>query len=106
MRKTYVVAAVFVLAALLLPGLAHAATGGGGGLPWDTGLQTVEREMTGPVPFMIGMVGFGVGLCMLVFGHEMNSFAKTLIFLLFAVSAACAAPTMAAALGIAGALVG
>lgn len=103
MRRTIVLAAA-VAVVLLAPSLAHAAAAGGA-MPWDTGLQTLERDLTGPVPFMIGMIGFAVGGIVLIHGNDMGRFAQTLVYLLMVVSLMAAAPTAAAALGIAGAVV-
>lgn len=65
---------------LLLPGTAHAA-GAGGGLPYETWLQSLRDSITGPVAFALGMIGVVIAGGVLVFGGELNAFARTLIFL-------------------------
>lgn len=103
MRYRYAVAAIF-LAVILLPHMALAAQGGGG-LPWDNALTIIQRDMTGPVPFAIGLIGMAIAGGTLIWAHEIGGFGRTIIYLTLVVSFMCAAPTVASALGIAGALV-
>lgn len=74
-------------------------------MPWDQGLTVLKNEMTGPVPFSVGVIGFAVGSMMLIHGNDLGRFAQTLIYILMVASLCCAAPTALAALGVAGAMV-
>jgi type IV secretory pathway VirB2 component (pilin) len=75
-----------LLAALCLPEIALANTGGGGGLPWETPLQTIRDSLTGPVAYAISLMGVVVAGATLVFGGEVNDFVRRLIMLVLAIS--------------------
>ncbi len=62
------------------PGAAHAA-GAGGGLPYESWLTNLRASITGPVAFALGIIGVVIAGGVLVFGGELNAFARTLIFL-------------------------
>jgi type IV secretory pathway VirB2 component (pilin) len=57
---------VIVLFALLLPVAAHAATGGGG-LPWETPLQTLSNSISGPLAYGLSLIGLVVSGGVLIF---------------------------------------
>src|SRR5215475_6308927 len=65
--------------ALLLPVAAHAATGGGG-LPWETPLQTLGNSISGPVAYGLSLIGLVVSGGVLIFmGGELNHFARIVV---------------------------
>jgi type IV secretory pathway VirB2 component (pilin) len=65
--------------ALLTPTVAHAATGGGG-LPWETPLQTLSNSISGPVAYGVSLIGLVVcGGVLIMMGGELNHFARTVI---------------------------
>lgn len=79
---------VFTLLAiiLLIPELAEASTAGGGGLPWETPLQTLSNSIKGPVAFtisLLGLVGCGAAL---IWGGEINEFIRRFIMLVLVIS--------------------
>ncbi len=49
---------VLVILAVWHPDTAHAASSGGGSLPWDTPLTTLKNDLTGPVAFTIYTMRF------------------------------------------------
>jgi len=64
---------------LLSPVVAHAATGGGG-LPWETPLQTLSNSISGPVAYGVSLIGLVVcGGVLIMMGGELNHFARTVI---------------------------
>ena len=70
---------VLLVVALLLPVAAHAATGGGG-LPWETPLQTLSNSISGPVAYGVSLIGLVVcGGVLIMMGGELNHFARTVI---------------------------
>jgi type IV secretion system protein VirB2 len=73
-----VVLAILILAFLV--GQAAASTGGGS-LPWETPLQTIATSITGPVAYAISLIGIVVAGAMLVWGGEINEFARRMIML-------------------------
>ena len=76
----------FLAIGLLMPNLAEAATAGGGGLPWETPLQTLSNSIKGPVAFtisLLGLVGCGAAL---IWGGEINEFIRRFIMLVLVIS--------------------
>jgi type IV secretory pathway VirB2 component (pilin) len=69
------------------PGFALAAgTGGGGGLPWETPLQTVQQSLTGPVAKGVALVAIVGALGTLLFLHaEMNQFTRVVVFVVMGI---------------------
>lgn len=90
---------------LAIPGLAHAA-GGGGALPWDPPLMMLRQDLTGNVAFSVGLIAmFGAGAALLFAREEMTGFVRTMVFLVLLVAFLVNVQNAAAALGIAGASV-
>ena len=68
--------------ALLAPVAAHAATGGGG-LPWETPLQTLSNSISGPVAYGLSLIGLVVSGGVLIFmGGELNHFARVVVLVI------------------------
>jgi type IV secretion system protein VirB2 len=88
----------------LTAGFAHASTGGA--LPWETPLQTIASSLTGPVAFSVSIIGIFATGATLMWGGEMNEFARraALMGLIVAVIV-FATNIMSSAFGITGALV-
>ena len=68
------------------PQPALAAGGGGGGLPWEAPLQTFVNSLTGPVAFAISLLGIVVCGAMLIWGGEINEFARRFVMLVLVVA--------------------
>ncbi|WKW28138.1 TrbC/VirB2 family protein (plasmid) [Campylobacter fetus subsp. venerealis bv. intermedius] len=65
--------------------VAFAATTGAG-LPWEGPLQTIKASITGPVAFtlsILAIVACGIGL---VWGGEMTTFVKTLVYIVLVIA--------------------
>ncbi len=70
----------------LFPEAAQASAAGGGGLPWETPLQTIQRSIQGPVAYTISLLGIiGCG-GMLIWGGEINEFMRRGIMLVLVIS--------------------
>lgn len=54
---------------------AHASSATG--LPWESSLDTLRDSVTGPVAFSVSLLGIVVAGCMLIWGGEINQFAKS-----------------------------
>jgi type IV secretory pathway VirB2 component (pilin) len=63
-----------------------AASTGGGSLPWETPLQTIADSISGPVAYAISLIGIVVAGAMLVWGGEINEFARRMIMLVLVIS--------------------
>ena len=73
---------LILLLALAVAPSAFAATGGGGGLPWETPLQTFRDSITGPVAMTIAVLAIAVAGAMLIFGGEINNFARMCCYII------------------------
>lgn len=62
----------------LVTGRAHA--GSGGGLPWEAPLEQIQQSITGPVAGFIALAAVAVAGGMLIFGGELNDFARRLMY--------------------------
>ncbi len=69
-----------ILAAALATHPALAAGTGGGGLPWEGPLQQIQQSITGPVAGCIALAAVAVAGGMLIFGGELNDFARRLMY--------------------------
>jgi len=91
--------------AVILPGQAWASSTSGGALPWETPLQTVASSLTGPVAYAISLIGVVVTGAMLIFGGEINEFARRIIMLVLVVALLVSATNLLSALFTTGAVV-
>jgi type IV secretion system protein VirB2 len=76
--------AIFALAAE--PALATTGSGATGGLPWETPLNTIRDSLKGPVALAISLIGIVVTGAMLIFGGEINEFARRVIMMVLVVA--------------------
>jgi type IV secretion system protein VirB2 len=65
----------------IIPELAEASVGTGGGLPYETWLTSLQNSVTGPVAFSLSIIGIVVAGGVLIFGGDLNGFFRTLIFI-------------------------
>lgn len=71
----------FGLIATLVPYAGPAlAAGGGGGLPWEAPLQQIQQSINGPVAGAIALAAVAIAGGMLIFGGELNDFARRLMY--------------------------
>ena len=76
--------AAFVVLYCALTSVALAA--GGGGLPWESPLQTVRDSLAGPVAMGISVIALVVAGGTLVFGGELGEFARKTLMLVLAIA--------------------
>ena len=67
-------------ALVLLPQMVFAAAAGGG-LPWEGPLTTIQTSLTGPVAISIALIAIAVAGAMLIYGGEINNFARTGVYI-------------------------
>ena len=67
---------VVLFVAVATPALASS----GGGLPWEGPLQQIQESITGPVAGFIALAAVAVAGGMLIFGGELNDFARRLMY--------------------------
>ncbi|MFZ1106847.1 MAG: TrbC/VirB2 family protein, partial [Rhodomicrobium sp.] len=79
-------ACIFALFALAAePALATTSTSTGG-LPWESPLNTIRDSLKGPVALAISLIGIVVTGAMLIFGGEINEFARRVIMMVLVVA--------------------
>jgi type IV secretion system protein VirB2 len=64
---------------------AFASAGGGGGLPYESALQKVQSSATGPVAFVLSILGIVVAGGTLIFGGDLSGFFRTLVLLVLVI---------------------
>ena len=85
---------LFVTLCLFAPHQVQAATGAGGGLPYETWLEALRNSVTGPVAFTLSIVGIVIAGGVLIFGGELNAFFRTLIFIVLVMALLVGAQNM------------
>lgn len=93
-------ALAWLLLALVLatvPDLAHALEPKA--LPYENGLGSLYTSLTGPVPFIISLVGIVACGAMLIFGGEISGFLRTMVFLVLVISVIVQATAIVAMFG-------
>ncbi len=76
-----------------------------GGLPWDTPIQMLQNDLTGPVATGISVIAFLAAGAALVFGEELGGIAKKALFVVLGVAMIVLGNNFLAALGLSGALI-
>jgi type IV secretion system protein VirB2 len=78
----------FVAFTIIMPhtALANTADTSSGGLPWESPLKTLRESFSGPVAFAISLIGIIVCGCMLIWGGEINEFARRMIMVVLVVA--------------------
>lgn len=89
---------------LFLTTTAHAA--GGGGLPWEAPLQQIQQSITGPVAGSIALAAVAIAGGMLIFGGELNDFARRLMYIVLVAGILLGATQIVGLFGAAGATIG
>ncbi|NTJ44978.1 conjugal transfer protein TrbC [Agrobacterium larrymoorei] len=106
-RKTYSILALITVAAFTvsLSGTALASSGGGG-LPWESPLQQIQQSITGPVAGFIALAAVAIAGAMLIFGGELNDFARRLCYVALVGGVLLGATQIVALFGATGASIG
>lgn len=68
------------LAAVSMMMVEPAFASGGGSLPWEAPLTQIQQSITGPVAGGIALIAVAVAGAMLIFGGEINDFARRLAY--------------------------
>lgn len=79
---------------------------GGGGLPWEAPLQQIQQSITGPVAGAIALAAVAVAGGMLIFGGELNDFARRLMYIVLVAGILLGATQIVALFGSSGASIG
>ncbi|MUZ65074.1 TrbC/VirB2 family protein [Agrobacterium vitis] len=97
-----------LLTALLCVPLAAPAlaSSGGGSLPWEGPLETIQESITGPVAGAIALAAMAIAGGMLIFGGELNDFARRLVYIVLVAGILLGATTIVGLFGATGASIG
>ncbi len=106
-RKTYSTLAAIMFAAVSFSSSGAAlASSGGGGLPWESPLQQIQQSITGPVAGFIALAAVAIAGAMLIFGGELNDFARRLCYVALVGGVLLGATQIVALFGATGASIG
>lgn len=83
-----------------------ALAGSGGSLPWESPLEQIQESITGPVAGYIALAAVAIAGGMLIFGGELNDFARRLIYVVLVAGILLGATTIVGLFGATGASVG
>lgn len=78
----------------------------GAGLPWEGPLQQIQQSITGPVAGFIALAAVAVAGGMLIFGGELNDFARRLMYVVLVAGILLGATQIVGLFGASGASIG
>ncbi|RWO99781.1 TrbC/VirB2 family protein [Mesorhizobium sp.] len=106
-RKIQITLAFAALAAFSCVSLTDPAlASSGGGLPWESPLQQIQQSITGPVAGFIALAAVAIAGGMLIFGGELNDFARRLVYVVLVAGILLGATQIVALFGATGASIG
>lgn len=106
LNRMMIVGAGGLLLALVMLDPVFASTSGGGNLPWESPLQQIQQSITGPVAGFIALAAVAVAGGMLIFGGELNDFARRLMYVVLVAGILLGATQIVALFGASGASIG
>ncbi|TCL66341.1 TrbC/VirB2 family protein [Rhizobium sp. BK251] len=83
-----------------------ALAGSGGSLPWEGPLEQIQESITGPVAGYIALAAVAIAGGMLIFGGELNDFARRLVYVVLVAGILLGATTIVGLFGATGASIG
>lgn len=105
--KTRSFATILLLAApFVFALLGQALASSGGSLPWEGPLEQIQESITGPVAGYIALAAVAIAGGMLIFGGELNDFARRLVFIVLVAGLLLGATTIVGLFGATGASIG
>ncbi|MBX5241999.1 TrbC/VirB2 family protein [Rhizobium sp. NLR22b] len=78
----------------------------GGSLPWERPLQQIQESITGPVAGAIALAAVAIAGGMLIFGGELNDFARRLVYVVLVAGILLGATNIVGLFGATGASIG
>lgn len=92
--KTLITIGLFLFVLFALPEQVYASQGSGGGLPYEPFLDRLRASVTGPVAYILSLVGILVGFGGLLFGSDLNGIFRVLLMLILLISVLVGAQNM------------
>lgn len=105
-RRNAVIAATFLATPIVLASVAPALASSGGSLPWEGPLQQIQESITGPVAGAIALAAVAIAGGMLIFGGELNDFARRLVYIVLVAGILLGATNIVGLFGATGASIG
>lgn len=105
-RKHALIAVALLAAPIVLASVAPALASSGGSLPWEGPLQQIQESITGPVAGAIALAAVAIAGGMLIFGGELNDFARRLVYVVLVAGILLGATTIVGLFGATGASIG
>ncbi len=78
----------------------------GGGLPWEGPLEQIQESINGPVAGAIALAAMAIAGGMLIFGGELNDFARRLVYIVLVAGILLGASQIVGLFGATGASIG
>lgn len=105
-RRNSVIAIALLAAPMVLASVAPALASSGGSLPWEGPLQQIQESITGPVAGAIALAAVAIAGGMLIFGGELNDFARRLVYIVLVAGILLGATNIIGLFGATGASIG
>lgn len=105
-RKHTLIVAALVAGPIFLASVAPAMASSGGSLPWEGPLQQIQESITGPVAGAIALAAVAIAGGMLIFGGELNDFARRLVYVVLVAGILLGATNIVGLFGATGASIG
>ena len=91
---------------IVLISVVPAMASSGGSLPWEGPLEQIQESITGPVAGYIALAAVAIAGGMLIFGGELNDFARRLVYVVLVAGILLGATTIVGLFGATGASIG
>jgi type IV secretion system protein VirB2 len=105
-REHTLIAAALWAAPIVFASVAPALASSGGSLPWEGPLQQIQESITGPVAGAIALAAVAIAGGMLIFGGELNDFARRLVYVVLVAGILLGATNIVGLFGATGASIG
>lgn len=106
LRKKALLIAALVAAPIVIASALPALASSGGSLPWEGPLEKIQESITGPVAGYIALAAVAIAGGMLIFGGELNDFARRLMYVVLVAGILLGATTIVGLFGATGASIG
>ncbi|OQP84525.1 conjugal transfer protein TrbC [Rhizobium rhizosphaerae] len=103
-KRSLLPLAVMALSVAAVTSPAFASSGGS--LPWEGPLEQIQESITGPVAGYIALAAVAIAGGMLIFGGELNDFARRLMYVVLVAGILLGATTIVGLFGATGASIG
>ncbi|UJW77702.1 TrbC/VirB2 family protein [Rhizobium sp. SL42] len=100
-KRSFLTIALITLASIAAASPAFASSGGS--LPWEGPLEQIQESITGPVAGYIALAAVAIAGGMLIFGGELNDFARRLMYVVLVAGILLGATTIVGLFGATGA---